>query len=353
MICPGDYHIEYCHCDVLERFYGINKFKCSRLDCPYSRLGFGSQLARQRHTDVHSAKFKCPLPECRWRSAFGSQKQLESHTALFHLNLKAKISSAAAVFNGVDDNTLQEIMIDAIENSNAGILEACLQKSISLPLLNALMAYSYMSNADLSIVKLLYSHDVQVEHLETIQQLGPHFSLAQYLYVQQAVRSICDDIGLHLQPAISALTLAVAGSATTIVEWLISQGLSAAEQKTKLFASRPLDYLFALQLARTRAPQKRRPLELDLVRLLLAADAPVNPGQAISDLCSTPFIKAHDEAYCRAAEMLVEKGASFREDAAWAIQRTSKSTRLVELAEHHGSWPVSKKTNSNVSGIAT
>jgi len=281
----------------------------------------------------------------KWRQPFGSQKQLETHTALFHLNEKVNdfnVSASVPALQGVDSIVVEQMTVDAIETSNAGVLEICLQK-MTRPPLNALMALAYLNNPTIQILKVLCSSGAQLEDSELIESLGPRFELAGFPFIQQTMQDLSDETGLGLHKPVSALTLAVAGSSASAVEWLICQGKSVSEQKTTRFDSRPLDYLFTLQLVRTRTPGKRKPLPLEIVKLLLDAGAPVKPGQAMVDLCSTQFIKAQDEAYCRAAEMMVENGAVFRSDAAWTIQKTSKSVRLHELAVHHGSDPVSKK----------
>jgi predicted RNA-binding Zn-ribbon protein involved in translation (DUF1610 family) len=69
----------------LAAFYGDKRYKCPKVTCYYFHEGFKDAKSRKLHINRHDRPFRCIFPDCSLADfGFGSSKELEKHTRLFH-----------------------------------------------------------------------------------------------------------------------------------------------------------------------------------------------------------------------------------------------------------------------------
>jgi DNA-directed RNA polymerase subunit RPC12/RpoP len=77
--------------DMLWLFYGRRPFKCSKITCFYFHEGFTDARIRNDHIQRHDRPFHCDVPDCTAAEfGFGSKRDLDQHTAKFHLDPEVK-----------------------------------------------------------------------------------------------------------------------------------------------------------------------------------------------------------------------------------------------------------------------
>ena len=74
----------------MQRYYGLNWYKCPKHPCFYFHEGFSSAKLRDRHTDRHERPHCCTEPGCpRLKIGFVSEKELKKHVDITHPNAEA------------------------------------------------------------------------------------------------------------------------------------------------------------------------------------------------------------------------------------------------------------------------
>lgn len=73
----------------LAEFYGSKTFKCPKVTCFWFHEGFEDAKTRDSHINRHDRPFRCAFPDCSVAEfGFGSSKELDKHTSLFHPSLE-------------------------------------------------------------------------------------------------------------------------------------------------------------------------------------------------------------------------------------------------------------------------
>ncbi|KAL8789346.1 MAG: hypothetical protein Q9195_006873 [Heterodermia aff. obscurata] len=74
----------------MNRYYGLNWYKCPKHPCFYFHEGFHSAELRDRHTERHERPYCCTEPGCpRLKIGFVSEKELKKHVDITHPNPEA------------------------------------------------------------------------------------------------------------------------------------------------------------------------------------------------------------------------------------------------------------------------
>ena len=77
--------VDSSHSGVIEKYYGQNPFKCSRLYCERFSDGFASPDERREHLRKHERSHYCPYSTCSSaRIGCATARELETHIAHYH-----------------------------------------------------------------------------------------------------------------------------------------------------------------------------------------------------------------------------------------------------------------------------
>jgi hypothetical protein len=91
----------------LARFYGKKMFKCPKVPCFWFHEGFKDKKSRDKHINRHDRPFRCAFPDCSVAEfGFGSSKELEKHTSLFHPSLEDQVKVFPKLHKTVTAKTL-------------------------------------------------------------------------------------------------------------------------------------------------------------------------------------------------------------------------------------------------------
>ena len=352
LICPSDHRLTNCHCSVLEEHYGARLFKCNRLACigSFSRIGFNTRVERDRHAQSHMRSFKCGFKTCKFATiGFFSEGQLNQHTELFHMKDKLQGSEEVADVD-LAEETLEQIMLDAVELGEAESLEAILSR-LSHPPLNFLMHLAYLKGTNsVPTLATLQNRGADVDDRESLRLLAKVGDRDPAIPPQiwTAMVKIREEYNIfqtsreHRRAGVAegpqtALTEAVEGGSLVCVRWVLAQGVDIEEKvlDNKLLVT-PLDYLFARQLTRSRDKRSSRPLLLDIIHLLLDSGSDVKDGQSLHSLIQCHFPPEEQSMYIETAKLLLKHGSSVRKDALHYVVGSNHSCELAHVLIEHG-----------------
>ncbi|CAK37376.1 uncharacterized protein An01g13700 [Aspergillus niger] len=73
---------------IIKRLYGVNRFKCPRVNCYYYHYGFRSLDQRNRHTKKHTRPYLCVVTGCPMEVfGYAQEKELQKHLFdVHHIN---------------------------------------------------------------------------------------------------------------------------------------------------------------------------------------------------------------------------------------------------------------------------
>ena len=352
LICPSEHRFTNCHCVVLEEHYGTRLFKCNRLACTgsFSRTGFSTKIERDRHAQSHMRSFKCGFNTCKFATiGFFSEGQLNQHTELFHMKNKAQGSDQTADVN-LAEETLEHMMLDAVELGEAESLEAILNKLLQPPV-NFLIHLAYLKGSrSWATLETLKNRGADVDDRDSLRLLAKVGDRDPAIPAQiwTAMVKIREEYNIFqissenrragvAEGPQTALTEAVEGGSLVCVTWVLDQGVDIQEKllDNKLLVT-PLDYLFARQLTRSRDKRSTRPLSLDIIQLLLDSGSDVKNGQSLHSLYQCQFPAEELSAYLDTAKLLLKHGSSVRTDALHFVVGSNHSCELAQLLLEHG-----------------
>lgn len=349
LICTSDHHSTDCPCPILEEQYGARLFKCNRLACNYSRTGFSTRFERDRHVQSHMRSFKCGFKTCKFATiGFFSESQLNQHTELFHMKDKIRESDASAAFD-MDQETLEQIMLDALELGETETLNAVLD-SLPQPPLNFLIHLAYLKGTNAATLEMLKSRGADVDDrksLGVLAKVGDR-DPAIPAHVWTAMVKIREEYNIFqtsrenrragiAEGPQSALTEAVEGGSINCVRWVLDQGVNIGEKvlDNKILVT-PLDYLFARQLTRSREKSSNRSLSLDIIQLLLDSGSDVKDGRSLHSLTQCQYLSEEGPAYLQTAKLLIKRGSVVKPDALHYVVGSNHSCELAQVLIEHG-----------------
>ena len=248
------------------------------------------------------------------------------------------------------EETLEHIMLDAVELGEAESLETIL-KRLEQPPLNFLIHLAYLKGSrSVATLEILKDRGADVDDRESLRLLAkvgdrdpaiPAQIWTAMVKVREEynifqVSSENRRAGVAEGPQ-TALTEAIEGGSLVCVSWILEQGVNVQEKvlDNKLFVT-PLDYLFARQLTRSRNKRSIRPLSLDIIHLLLDSGSDVKDGQSLHSLIQCQFPAEEQSDYLETAKLLLKHGSSVRTDALHFIVGSNHSCELAQLLIEHG-----------------
>ena len=349
LICTSDPHSPGCFCPILEDHYGARLFKCKRLACAYSREGFSTKSGRDHHAKSHMRSFKCGFKTCSFATiGFFSESQLNQHTEVFHMKDKAR-----GLVEGADvdlaQETLEQIMLDAVELGETDSLNAILDK-FPQPPLNFLVHIAYLKGSKADTLGMLKNRGADIDDRDSLQLLAKVGDRDPAIPAQiwTAMVRIREEYNIfqisseHRRAGIAegpqtALTEAVEGGSIECVRWVLEQGVNLKEKvlDNKLFVT-ALDYLFARQLTRSRDKRSHRPLPQDIIEILLESGSEVEDGRSLHSLIQCQFLPEEQTAYLDTAKLLLKHGSSVRTDALHFVVGSNHSCELAQLLIEYG-----------------
>ncbi|KAL4917126.1 hypothetical protein BDW62DRAFT_202121 [Aspergillus aurantiobrunneus] len=71
--------------ETIKRLYGVNRYKCSRVNCDYYHQGFPFFKERNRHSNRHERPFRCNVAGCHMKDiCYQQAKELQKHMFYAH-----------------------------------------------------------------------------------------------------------------------------------------------------------------------------------------------------------------------------------------------------------------------------
>ena len=293
--------------------------------------------------------FKCGFNTCKFaKIGFFSEAQLNQHTELLHMRDNARGPGESVVVD-LEQETLEQIMLEAVELGDAASLKAALD-NLSQPPLNFLMHLAYLKGSNAATLETLRSRGADVDDRDSLRLLAKVGDRDPAIPAQiwTAMVRIREEynifqmsserrrVGVAEGPQ-TALTEAVEGGSIACVRWVLSQGV---DPKERVLDNRnsvtSLDYLFARQLTRSRDKKSNRPLLLDIIQLLLESGLDVKDGQALHSLTQCQFPPEEQPAHLETAKLLLKHGSLVRIDALHFVVGSNHSCELARLLIEHG-----------------
>lgn len=349
LVCPSDHRFTNCHCPILEEHYGARLFKCNRLACNFSRIGFSTRAGRDQHARSHMRSFKCGFKTCKFATiGFFSETQLNQHTELFHMKDKVSGTDEGVIID-LAQETLEQIMLDAVELGESDSLGAILDR-LARPPLNFLIHLAYLKGSNAAVLSTLRNRGADIDDRDSLRLLARVGDRDPAIPTQiwTAMVRIREEYNIfqisseHRRAGVAegpqtALTEAVEGGSIECVRWVLAQGVDIKERvlDNKLSVT-PLDYLFARQLTRSRDKRSHRPLLLDIIQLLLESGSDVKDGQSLHSLVQCQFLPEEQRAYLETAKLLLKHGSSVRTDALHYVVGSNHSCELAQILIEHG-----------------
>ena len=248
------------------------------------------------------------------------------------------------------EETLEQIMLDAVELGEAESLRAILNR-LRKPPLNFLMHLAYLKGSNsLATLETLKNIGADVDDRDSLRLLAKVGDRDPAIPAQiwTAMVRIREEYNIfqrsseHRSAGVAegpqtALTEAVEGGSLVCVGWVLDQGVDIKEKvlDNKLSVT-PLDYLFARQLTRSRDKRSNRPLLLDIIQLLLDSGSDVKDGQSLHSLIQCQFPAEERSTYLETAKLLLRHGSSVRTDALHFVVGSNHSCELAQLLIEHG-----------------
>lgn len=265
--------------------------------------------------------------------------------------MKDKVQGAdEGAVNSLADETLEQIMLDAVDLGEIESLKAILDR-LPHPPLNFLIHLAYLKGSNsVATLETLKNRGADVDDRDSLRLLAKVGDRDPAIPAQlwTAMVKIREEYNIfqvsneHRRAGVSegpqtALTEAVEGGSIVCVRWVLAQGVDIKEKvlDNKLSVT-PLDYLFARQLTRSRDKRSNRPLLLDIIQLLLDAGADVKDGQSLHSLIQCQFPAEEQSAYLDTAKLLLKHGSSVRTDALHYVVGSNHSCELAQLLIEHG-----------------
>ena len=245
--------------------------------------------------------------------------------------------------------TLEQIMLDAVELGEAESLNAILDKIPQAPL-NFLIHLAYLKGSNAATLEMLKNRGADIDDRHSLRLLAKVGDRDPAIPAQiwTAMVRIREEYNIfqvsieHRRAGIAegpqtALTEAVEGGSNECVRWILAQG---ADLKEKVLDNKlevtALDYLFARQLTRSRDKRSHRPLLLDIIQVLLESGSEVEDGRSLHSLIQCQFLPEEGPAYLETAKLLIKNRSSVRTDALHFVVGSNHSCELAQLLIEHG-----------------
>ena len=292
--------------------------------------------------------FKCGFENCKFATiGFFSESQLKQHTELFHMKANARGPDEGTIVD-LAQETLEQIMLDALELGETDSLKAILDRLPQTPL-NFLIHLAYLMGSDATL-ETLRNRGADIDDRDSLRLLAKVGNRDPAIPTQiwtAMVRirleyNIFQISSEHMRAGVAegpqtALTAAVEGGSIACVRWVLAQGVDVKERvlDNKLLVT-PLDYLFARQLRRSRDKRTHRPLLPDIIQQLLVSGSDVKDGQSLHSLVQCQFQPEEQPAYLETAKLLLRHDSSVRTDALHYVVGSNHSCELAQLLIEHG-----------------
>lgn len=293
--------------------------------------------------------FKCGFGTCKFATiGFFTESQLNQHTELFHIKDSARGPDEGAVAD-LAQETLEQIMLDAVELGEVDSLKAILDR-LPQPPLNFLIHLAYLKGSNAATLETLRKRGADVDDRDSLRLLAKVGDRDPSIPAQiwTAMVRIREEYNIFqisseytrariAEGPQTALTEAVEGGNIEGVRWVLAQGVNLKERMldNKLSVT-PLDYLFARQLTRSRDKRSNRQLLLDIIQLLLESGSDVKDGQSLHSLIQCQFLPEEQPAYLETAKLLLKHGSSVRTDALHYVVGSNHSCELAQLLIEYG-----------------
>ena len=267
---------------------------------------------------------------------------------LFHIKDDARGPDESSVVD-LAQETLEQIMLDAVELGDSDSLKAILDR-LPQPPLNFLIHLAYLKGSNVATLETLKDRGADIDDRDSLRLLAKVGDRDPAIPAQiwTAMVRIREEYNIfqisseHRRAGVAegpqtALTEAVEGGSIACVRWVLAHGVDIKErvQDNKISVT-PLDYLFARQLTRSRDKKSNRPLSLDIIQLLLDSGSDVKDGKSLHSLCQCQFLPEEQSAYLETAKLLLKHGSSVRADALHYIVGSNHSCELGRLLIEHG-----------------
>ena len=293
--------------------------------------------------------FKCGFKTCKFAAiGFFSDSQLKQHMDLFHMKDNARGPDEGSIVD-LGQETLEQIMLDAVELGESEQLKAILDRLLEPPL-NFLIHLAYLKGSSVATLETLKDWGADIDDRDSLRLLAKVGDRDPAIPAQiwTAMVRIREEYNIfqisseHRRAGVAegpqtALTEAIEGGSIACVRWVLDHGVDVKErvQDNKISVT-PLDYVFARQLTRSRDKRSNRPLLLDIIQLLLESGSDVKDGKSLHSLCQCHFLPEEQSAYLETAKLLLKHGSSVRTDALHYIVGSNHSCELGRLLIEHG-----------------
>ena len=245
--------------------------------------------------------------------------------------------------------TLEQIMLDAVEVGDSDSLKAILDR-LPEPPLNFLIHLAYLKGSNVATLETLKNRGADIDDRDSLRLLAkvgdrdpaiPSQIWTAMVRIREEY-NIFQTSSEHRRAGVAegpqtALTEAVEGGSIECVRWVLAQGVDIKERvQDNQISVTPLDYLFARQLTRSRDKRSNRPLLQDIIQLLLELGSDVKDGKSLHSLCQCQFLPEEQPAYLETAKLLLKHGSSVRPDALHYVVGSNHSCELGRLLIEHG-----------------
>ena len=245
--------------------------------------------------------------------------------------------------------TLEQIMLDAVELGETDSLNAILDKIPQAPL-NFIVHIAYLKGSKAATLEMLKNRGADIDDRDSLQLLAKVGDRDPAIPTQiwTAMVRIREEYNIfqisseHRRAGIAegpqtALTEAVEGGSIECVRWVLAQGVDLKEKvlDNKLSVT-ALDYLFARQRTRSRDKKSARPLPQDIIQMLLESGSEVEDGRSLHSLIQCQFLPEEQTAYLDMGKLLIKHGSSVSTDALHFVVGSNNSCELAQLLIEHG-----------------
>ena len=129
LLCHAKSHREDCCCNTLKSLYGIQLFRCFRLGCKFSRVGFEEKAERDAHMSSHDRPYKCSAEGCDFdQIGFVSLDQLKRHVSNMHPKEPHSSMLAFPIDFGLDPIAEMDLARSAVRAGEVGFVSVVCER---------------------------------------------------------------------------------------------------------------------------------------------------------------------------------------------------------------------------------